>query len=127
MKTFKQDVHNWWNDFIHRIKNKGKDEWSVICDGTSLVIEKNELEISRIGFDAIIRITAYRKDLLTYDPVYLCFTSKEGCNFEIWEDMTGFNFFISEELNKYFHVEPDWLIKVNNNTFTENRHVIWKA
>jgi hypothetical protein len=126
MKQFKKSTSSWWNDFKHRVKNKGEDAWSMTCDGSDIIIAKNDRESSRVRLDEIVRITTYKKDLVTYDPVYLCFLDKNDYEIEVWEGMDGFDSFIRDELSRYFDVEPDWFISVNRGAFTENKRVIWR-
>lgn len=117
---------HFWNDFVHRVKNKGHDTWAVACKNNSLLLIKNNREISKLNVDEIIEVITYKKDFLTYDPVFLCFVDKHGRTIEICEDMDGFDYFINNELAKHFDVEVDWFARVNKGAFAENRRVIWK-
>ncbi|WP_115718156.1 hypothetical protein [Gallaecimonas mangrovi] len=126
MKQFKKSTLDWWNDFMHRVKNKGEDTWSVTCKNNYLVVSKNDREVSKVGLDEVVSVTTYKKDLVTYDPVFLCFLDKYGCAIEVWEGMDGFDSFICNELGRYFDVEPDWFANVNKGAFAENRRVIWR-
>lgn len=126
MKQLKKSTLDWWNDFAHRVKNKGVDKWSVTCENNNLVVNKNDREVSKVRIDEVVSVTTYKKDLVTYDPVFLCFLDKNDCTLEVWEGMDGFDSFIRNELGRYFDVEPDWFANVNKGAFAENRRVIWK-
>lgn len=126
MKQFKKSALNWWNNFVYRVQNQGEDKWSLMHEHSILVINKNALEVSRVRFDEVVSITTYKKDFVTYDPVFLCFLDKNGRTVEIWEDMTGFHSFVCHELERYFDVESAWFANVNRGTFAENRREIWR-
>lgn len=98
----------------------------MACEHNNLIVSKNNREIAKLKLDQVVCVTTYKKDLVTYDPVFLCFLDENDCSIEVWEGMDGFDSFIGNELGKFFDVEPDWFASVNKGAFAENRRVIWK-
>lgn len=126
MKEINKIISDWFNDFVHRAKNKGEDKWEVTCENKRLVVKKNNRKVSAIKLDEVVSVTTYKKDLVTYDPVHLTFLDRSNCSIEIWEGMDGFDDFIRNDLVGNFDIDPDWFVNVNKDAFAENRRVIWK-
>lgn len=126
MKQLKMKAMDWYSDFLYRVKNRGEDKWSLVCNDGRLELLKNNRKVTVVELSDIVRITSYKKDLITFDPVCLHFLDKHGISLEIREDMDGFKKFINEQLNNYFDVESGWLLLVNKGSFTENDRVIWE-
>lgn len=126
MNRMKSHALNWLNDVLYRIKNKGEDRWSLVFNNEQLELLKNDKKVTEILLCSVVEITSYKTDLITFDPVCVCFKDESGNTLEIREDMDGFKEFINDELNHHFDVENDWFSSVNAGSFTTNSRVIWK-
>jgi len=124
MSDFNLKFTQWWHDFTHRIRNKGNDTWSIDSNDTELIILKNDRKIINVQFNTVVKITAYKKDLITYDPVCIVYTQQNGEVTEICEGMEGFDKVIKNNLRPFTPMVSDWFTNVNNGAFTTNAVVL---
>jgi len=118
-KAYAQRFRRW-------LRAAGKDVWKVGIENEQIQIYKNNLPESCIPLLSITSIQALKRDMLTWDEIYLDLESKDKHHL-ISERYEGFGQLV-QFLASSFALNPsDWQQELNRSGAFENRTIeLWK-
>jgi hypothetical protein len=82
--------------------------------------------VYEVRFDAISRVEAYKRDLITTDLICLDLLTKDGAIISVHEELEGFQA-LTEKLASLPRFDADWYAKVMKPAFVENRTLVYEA
>jgi hypothetical protein len=96
---------------------------SISCSAESFAVESNRRTTLVAAFDEIVRATAYKRDEITTDLLYVEIELANGESIALNEDMPGFNSWISR-VETLPGVDAKWRAKVIHPPFARNETVL---
>jgi hypothetical protein len=87
-----KNLLSWSQDLVSRIRNGGRDRWSVTCTADSIRISKNGRTLECICTSQVDRIRALSRDAVTRDEVSLILDVGD-MSYAIEEWFEGFDIF----------------------------------
>jgi hypothetical protein len=124
--AFSATIKDWMNDVVARLKNRGEDLWQIELVDDGLVVNKNGRFDSEARWVNIDKIFAYKRDLLTYDSIFLAFLCGDVL-ITVDESFDGFSD-LMVRLNEVFPgTDENWYVDMSTQpAFEEMSAIFWE-
>ena len=104
---------------------KGKPAYKVISSEKSIQLYKGETVKREVFWKDVERIRVYKKDLFTYDCIYLAFDLNNSSTFEIDEELEGFKETMGILPGVFKDIDEEWFFDVAFPAFETNMKTVW--
>jgi hypothetical protein len=114
------------HDVLFRLRNGGRDVWSVsIADG-DVVLRKNGMLHAFINLEDVRSIEAVNRDMFTWEEIVLVFASA-GKTLSVYEFTEGFDRLAEEIATRFPGPCEGWRKELNGvPAFVEKRITVWE-
>jgi len=112
-----------WNSLWNRLRNKQPDP-SLLIDDLGFSMLRQDTVTERVHWSDVLRILAFKRDLLVVDSICLAFQLADETTVEVNEEIEGFLALVSA-LELRFGIGRGWLWDIALPPFAENLRELW--